>query len=270
MVEGAFLRVIETFLTTQANLVPAPATVGVIEPADVAAMPAVVLALAQTKRLGNGLGERSALITHGTLQWSATVDLANPVLPEDPSFRLLSDDRTQLVLPHGGLVRADGTQGPLGPADLTVTVAGVSSPVVTGPPAGDQVRADPLVGKLMFATPLPATGPVAANYFLGQWEQRVERMAGMLQVFVKDTDANVVRDLSNSVVDALQTGAASAVSGLHGMSVVELGSIRPPDPNLANARTRVAQFSFEFELEVNRPESSGGIIQRIPVNANVG
>jgi hypothetical protein len=53
------------------------------------------------------------------------------------------------------------------------------------------------------------------------------------------------------------------------MTLVRLGSIQPPDSTLANSRARVALLTFEFELEINRPESSGGIILRIPVNDNI-
>ena len=111
---------------------------------------------------------------------SASPSLSDRLL----TFRLLNDARTILTLPHGGLVRQDGSTGPLTAADLSVTVGGTNRPVVTGPPAGDEVRADPQVGQLTFATPLPGTGTVEALYLLGQWEQRLARLAGTLRVDV--------------------------------------------------------------------------------------
>ena len=270
MVANEFLRVISDYLQAQAGLTPAPKTVGIADPVSVGEMPAVVLSLNRVRPMGNGLGERSKLITDGTLPVKATIDLTNPVLPEEPSFRLLNPDRTELVLPHGGLVRVDGSQGPLGSVDLSIRVGGVDRQVVTGSPGPTQVRADPLVGRLFFGSALPANGIVEANYFLGQWEQRTSRIAGTLRIAVRDTDLARVRDLSTAVVDALQPPRSAAIKGLHGMTLVMLGSIQPPDTALANSRARVALLSFEFELEINRPESSGGLILRIPVKDNIG
>jgi len=270
VVANEFLRVISDYLQAQAGLTPAPKTVGIADPVSAAEMPAVVLSLNRVRPMGNGLGERSKLITDGTLPVKATIDLTNPVLPEEPSFRLLNPDRTELVLPHGGLVRVDGSQGPLGSVDLSIRVGGVDRQVVTGSPGPTQVRADPLVGRLFFGSALPANGIVEANYFLGQWEQRTSRIAGTLRIAVRDTDLARVRDLSTAVVDALQPPRSAAIKGLHGMTLVMLGSIQPPDTALANSRARVALLSFEFELEINRPESSGGIIMRIPVKDNIG
>ena len=269
MVANEFLQVISEYLQGQAGLTPAPKTVGIADPVGAAELPAVVLSLNRVRPLGNGLGERSALITDGALPVKAAIDLANPILPEEPSFRLLNPDRTELVLPHGGLVKADGTQGPLAPADLSIKVGGVSRQVVTGTPSANQVRADPLVGRLFFGSALPNNGNVEADYFLGQWEQRTSRIAGTLRVDVRDPDLARVRDLSTAVVDALQPPRSTAIKGLHGMTLVRLGSIQPPDSTLANSRARVALLTFEFELEINRPESSGGIILRIPVNDNI-
>ncbi|HEX7333730.1 MAG TPA: hypothetical protein VF290_19670, partial [Pyrinomonadaceae bacterium] len=268
MIANEFLNVVANHLQS-AGLVPAPKTIGVAEPVIDTELPAVVLSLQRIRKLGNGLGERSTLITDGSLPWTAAIDLENPVLPEEPSFRLLSQDRRELVLPHGGLVRADGSQGPLSPQDLSVSVAEVARAVVTGNPVGAEVKADPLVGRLFFGSPLPVTGIVRANYFLGQWEQRTSRIAGMLRVGVRDTSSATVSDLSGRVVDALQPPKSLTITGLHSMTVIKLGSIQPPEAGLANSRARIALFSFEFELEINRPESSGGIILRIPVEDNI-
>jgi hypothetical protein len=269
LIATEFLRVIADYLLNDAGLNPVPESVGIADPVVSGELPAIVLSLTRIRRLGNGLGERSQLINDGALPWTVRIDLANPVLPEEPSFRLLSADRRELILPHGGLVRADGSRGPLLPPDLSVSVAGNSLTVVDGIPAGNQVRADPQVGRLFFATQLPEIGNVTANYFLGQWEQRVSRIAGMLRVSVRDTDALVVRDLSAAVVDALEPQGAMAVAGLKEMNLITLGNIQPPDSALANSRARVAVLSFEFELQINRPESSGGIILRIPVEDNL-
>jgi hypothetical protein len=265
-----FLRVIANYLQNEAVLNPAPATVGIADPLLAADLPAIVLSVAEIQQLGKGLGERSELITSGALRWTETIDLANPVLPEEPTFRLLSPDRRELVLPHGGLVRADGTEGPIGPADLSVSVDGVARPVVPTNPQGNQVSVDPQVGRLFFATALPATGKVSATYFLGQWEQRVGRISGLLRITVRDTNPTTVGNLSAAVVAALEPPASRAITGLDEVSLITLDSIKPPDSALANSRARAAVLSFQFELKIDRPDSSGGIILRIPVTSNIG
>lgn len=271
MSESAFLQSVASFLENQAGLNPAPATIGIAEPEPAAtAMPAVVLSLEDLRRPGNGLGERSALITDGVLPWSATIDLANPVLPEEPGFSLISPDRRTLILPHGGLVRADGGSGPLGPADLTVAVDGVPRTVVSGAPTGDQVQAEPLVGRLLFGMPLPPTGTLVATYRLGQWEQRLARIAGTLRVDVRAIGVPPLQSISDAVAAALPGPLAPIhIRRLHRMMLSAVSSIGPADSTFANSRLRTLRFAFDVEQEINLPESSGGIIQRVPITTRL-
>jgi hypothetical protein len=270
MVENDFLDAVRGYLARPGLLQPAPALIGIAEPVQNNELPAVVLSLENLTRLGRGLGERSAVITGGALPWRATIDLANPVLPEDPSLRLLDAARLVLTLPHGGLVRTDGSQGTPGPGDLKVSVDGVDRPVVSGAPTGLEVRPDPPTGRLTFATPLAPAGTLTADYFLGAWEQRVFRMTGRLRVAVWGMSISGIVDLSNSVMAALQAPAAVGLQGLNELRVEELGSIAWPQAAFPAVRFRSIGFGFEFEGEVNVPESSGGIIRTIPVNAFVG
>jgi hypothetical protein len=269
MTETEFLNTIADFLRTDAKLSPAPALIDIAEPVLNTDLPAVVLSLDTVQRLGSGLGERSAMITDGALPWTATIDLANPVLPEEPSFVLLSPDRRQLILPHGGLRQVDGSGGPLGAADLSVTVAGAARTVVGTPPAADEVRAEPTVGLLVFGSPLPATGKVIANYVLGQWERRVTEIAGVLHIDVRAASVGTVADLSAAVIAALMQAPGTAVRGLRRIAVTELSSIGLPDALRANSRGRTVLFDFLYEHEVNRPDSSGGIIERIPITSRL-
>jgi hypothetical protein len=264
MVEQTFLSTMVSFLAV--NLTPAPSILGVTEPAVVGDLPSVVLSLSKLKRRPSGLGERSQLITDGALPWSATIDLAHPVLPEEPTFSLLSPDRRELVLPHGGLVRADGSTGPLNAGSFSVTVAGQARTLVAGVPGPSEVSCDPLVGRLIFGAPLPNAGQVVANYVLGQWEQRVARLEGTLQIGIVAATAAAVETLSDEVISALARGPA----GLERLALTELESIGRPDATLNNARSRTMAFEFEYEAVINRPESSGGIIQRIPVTTLLG
>ena len=266
MIEQALLDRLEDLVGALA-LTPAPKLVGVIEPATTTDLPAVVVSIEQSSRLGNGLGDRTVVITDGALAWKADVNLANPVLPGDPPFMLVSGNRLQLTLPHGGLVRSDGTTGALAAPDIQVTVKGVAQTLVQSAPAANQFTVDPLTGTLVFGAALPADGLVEAHYFLGQWEQRLVRSQGVLKLAVLATDAAAVRDLSNTVLAALGD-ARTPVPGLSQFAVMEIGSIGAADPPLA-ARRRAVRFRFEFEQEINVPESSGGVIQRISVQADV-
>ncbi len=268
-VESAFLSSVASFLSGL-SLTPVPKSVGVAEPHEAAALPAVVLSLEESSRPRIGLGDHGAVITGGALPWVARIDLANPRLPEDASFSLLSPDRLRLTLPHGGLVRADGSEGALGPDDLDVTVAGVEQTVVAANPGPGQVAADAAVGLLTFGEALPPTGTVETAYFLGQWERRVERLGGVLRVDICAGSAADAGQLSDAVLDALLgPGARTAVARLISLQLRSLGSVGVPEEG-STARRRTARLGFEFERDVDRPESSGGVIRQIPVVANVG
>jgi hypothetical protein len=266
--ESAFLQALTAYLSGAGVLLPAPARIGVAEPAAVAELPAVVLWLEEVHRLGSGLGERAASISNGALPVTARIDLANPVLPEEPSFRLLSDDRRTLVLPHGGWVKADGTTGLLSSADLVVSVAGAPRTVVNAAPGAAEVRPDAAVGTLLFGAALPAVGIVQAAYVLGQWERRMTPIAGALRIDVRAANAADAQVLSDAVMAALDPVAALP-RGLHKVRLGQVSSIGAANAALAGARGRSLAYTFEYEHEVNRPDSSGGVIRRIPITTRI-
>lgn len=265
MIERALLGHLEALIGGLA-LTPAPKLVGVIEPSGSADLPALVLSIEENARLGNGLGERASLVTRGALPWAVEVQLAAPFLPGDPAFSLLDAGRTRLSLPHGGLVRSNGASAALGPADIQVALDGVPHSLVSGLPGAAQFSVEPLSGALSFGAALPASGTLTTNYFLGQWERRVLRGLGVLRLVVVAADGVVVRDLSDRVLSALGDAGSRPLPGLSRFNVAEIGSVGMAQPPL-DARRRDLRFRFEFEQEINVPESSGGIIQRIPVQA---
>lgn len=271
-VEISFLAKVAAFLDGL-DITPKP-KVSVAEPSGGTDLPAVVLSLEEALRPSVGLGDRGSVISRGALAWAADIDLAQPYLPDDPghTFSLVSPDRLKLTLPHGGLVKADGTTDtPLTGADLTVTVAGTNRPVVSGTPAGLEVQPDPLTGILTFATALPGTGLAHATYFLGQWERRVERLNGVLRLDVLAANPADGQTVADAVLNALLDPAAKqGVPRLQAISLRSLGSIGPVEAAAANGRRRQARLDFQFELDVDKPESAGGVIQQIPVTANVG
>jgi hypothetical protein len=268
MIEQAFLEAVETYLKAPGTLPVAQVSVGVAEPAVNGDLPAVVLSLGKLERLGSGLGERSDLMI-GALKWTVKIDLANPVLPGDPSFRLLSQDGRTLSLPHGGLVKADGSTGAAAQVDMQVKVNGVTETLVAANPQVGQFTANLLEGRLVFGAALPGTGLVEATYFIGQWERRVMRMEGELNAGVAAADVSGARTLSDAVVGAMAK-APEEITGLAATSVAELGPVTVSPKDALKSRSRFIRFHFEYEFEINSPDSSGGIIREVPVTANLG
>ncbi|MEJ8849518.1 hypothetical protein [Variovorax rhizosphaerae] len=260
--ETAFLDALATHLAARPAL--AGARIGAAEPAVAGELPAVVLSLAEVHRLGAGLGERASLIT-GALPVTSTVDLANPVLPEEPTFRLLSTDRRTLVMPHGGWVKLDGSDLPLEAADLQVSVAGAARTVVKAAPGANEVRPDAPIGTLLFGAALPPAGHVVATYRIGQWERRLTPIAGMLHVDIRAAAAADVQAFAGAVIDALDKELGTLPAGLRKIALNRVSSIAVPDAAFANARGRGLDFAFEYEHPIDRPDSSGGVILRIPV-----
>lgn len=255
--ETAFLDAVASYLKNDAAIA---AAVDVAEPVSDNELPAVVLSLDSVQRLGGGLGEGSATMTKGVLPWTETIDLANPVLAGEPTFRLVSTDRKTLILPHGGLRRKDGTAGTLGAGDLTVT----------GPAPLPAVTAvDPLAGILTFAGALPTAGELVVSYFLGQWERSVTKIGGVLRVDVRAAAVGPVADLSDAVAAALLDRPKGKLPGLQKISLTALTSVGLPDALRADSRGRTALFSFDYDHEVNRPDSAGGIIREIPVTTEL-
>lgn len=260
--ERAFLEVIQSWLS-DAELTPEPSTVGAVEP-TVSELPAIVLSLETTRRAPGGVGRRSDPMT-GALAWQVSIDLTNPFLPGDAEFRLVSDDKTLLTLPHGGLVRHDGSDGTLAASDLSVKVKGAAQIVVDHPPGAGEVEPDPAVGQLTFGTALPDDGSVDVSYFLGQWEQRLERIDGTLRVDVCAVLGSDSEALAGAVLDELTDDEARRrVRGLYQLDAISVGSVGALETASGGRRCSL-RFAFVFENEVNRPESSGGIIHGIPV-----
>ncbi|HEY8210998.1 MAG TPA: hypothetical protein VIG99_26125 [Myxococcaceae bacterium] len=271
-VEISFLSALKAFLDGLA-LSPSP-NVAMAEPVAAQDLPAVVLSLEQAARPSVGLGDQGATIRNGALAWSAQIDLAQPFLPDDPghTFSLVSGNRLQLTLPHGGLVHQDGTTDtPLTGTDLTVNVAGANRPVVAGAPIGMQVQPNAGTGVLTFALALPGSGMANVAYFLGQWERRVERLNGVLRLDVLAANPADAQAVADGVLGALLDPAAKqGVPRLQSISLQSLTSIGPPETAAANGRRRQARLAFQYEHDVDRPESAGGVIQQIPFTANVG
>lgn len=276
MAELAFLDAVAAYLGSQGLTPPVGAgRLGVAEPFLAAELPALVLSLEECTRLRIGLGERSDVMT-GALPVRSTVDLADPRLPEDRTVILLDAARRQLILPHGGQVRADGTVGALGAADLVVTLGATTFAVVPGAPAAGEVRADAATGVLDFGAPLPASGRLEARYFLGTWERRAERIAGRLRVEgCAASAADAATLVASAIGHLLAPAARSAIRLLPSMTLASLSAVvhRPAPQGAAPVTVahfrRHATFAFEFQHLIDQPESSGGVIRRIPITTRL-
>lgn len=277
MTEIAFLSAVESFLGA-AGLPAGPVFIGTAEPAAASDLPAIVLSLDESERLESGLGEGAVVVT-GALAAATGLDLASPLLPGD-DLSLLSEDRRTLTLFHGGLVRADGSEGPFAAQDLQARlIAPVPGPdpdvvtelvLVPGAPGPGQFQAQPEAGRLLFGEALPATGRISVDYFIGRWSRTVERIRGVLRLDVCAAQLGDAASLSAAAVRALAgPGARAAIDRLIRLTPLSLSSIGPPETVPPNAWRRRASFRFEYERKLDQPASSGGIIGRIPVDTEL-
>lgn len=262
MAEVAFLDRIESYLGA-ADLTPAPTTVGPIAPVAVGEVPALVLALERAERRGSGLGSGADTIT-GVLAVSAQIDLSDSTLPGDPSFNLWNEVARILTLPHGGLVRRDGTSGSFGATDFELRVDGVVWPLSGGPPAGQRVRIRPTPGQIDFGQAPPVDAIIDIDYHVGQWERRFVQLAGDLLIDAWAANAADVLTLSNGALRALLAPSARRdVDGLLAIDSRALGPVEPGD--FVGSRRRALRFRFEYQHRIDEPASSGGIIRDVRI-----
>jgi hypothetical protein len=274
MAELAFLAAVRTYLTSRPFTPPVAANrIGAIEPVGGGDLPCIVLSLASSSRRRVGLGDRSELM-RGALRVNVAIDLAAPTLPDDPTFSLIDDTRRAVTLPHGGLVTSDGDEAitPLSGADVTVRLNDAPLPVVTGVPAAGQVHVDPIAGVMLTGSALPPAGTLDISYFLGQWERRVERIAGEMRLdacAVNGADAGSL--CAQAVERLLAPEATRDIVQLTSIELVALGTVAqrlatpPPGGGGVTHFRRTAQLAFEFQHLIDRVESSGGVIRTIPV-----
>jgi len=274
MAELTFLAAMRDLLAAT-PLVPAVAVgrIGPLDPTATSELPSLVLSLDASTRVRIGIGERSEPMT-GVLPVRASIDLARPMLPGDSTFSLVDPTRRNVTLPHGGLVRADGAEAiaSLSAPDGQVRLDGASLPLVPGAPAAGTARIDPIAGLMQLGTPLPAAGILDIDYFLGQWERGVERVTGTLRLEACAASPADAAQLAEAAVTRLLAPAARAAQpAVRALTLTALSSAAPhasPPAPMAHAR-RTATFAFEFQRLIDRAESSGGIIRRIPITTRL-
>lgn len=241
-----------------AELVVPGVGIGVAEPSARRDLPAVVISLVQLINPSRGLGEHRQ-VKNGALAAVSRVDLSNPVLADDSSVELLSEDRLGLSLLHGGLVDADGSAGPLQAADIQVERDGVPFMLVADAPGAGEFSVDAEVGQLTFGAALAADGMLQANYFIGQWERVVYQLQGTIRIASVAANNADAESLSNQVYAAL---AVPGVPGLRDLEVINMGPVETfgRSPTM---RARTLEWRFDYEAVIDLPEAPGGIIERV-------
>lgn len=227
------------------------------------AVPAVTLSLTEVTTQLAGIGRVPRGTRSGALKVSIALDLANPVLDlgGGETLLLVPANRRSLVLPHGPLVRADGTADePFTGADLTVRDTSDWA-VVAAPPNAKQVRPDVDQGQLRFGQPLPTTGTLRVSYFIGLWDTTVSRFQGRLGVRVTADRADLGA-LTRQVADVL-----SAPDEAIRLTPLSWGhTTRPPAGELTDG-ARDQELAYRFDAEVEQPvlTSGGGVIATVSV-----
>lgn len=260
MATNTLLNALESYLNG-AGLIPAPKSIGVAEPTGAAEIPSIVLSLNELVIPSTGLGEHTEAVS-GALRTGSEIDLTNPKLPGDPDFSLLSADGKSLTLLHGGLVDKDGFENPLLAADIQVSHEATSFTVVSGTPSAGEVNVLAADGLLTFKDPLPSTGTLTASYFVGQWERKVEQLAGLVDLVIVGDSNTAAAILGANVMQAM-ANAVETVSGLRKLIPASVGPVTSFALGTGSNRQRQLSWRFDYEHIINQAESSGGIIQRI-------
>ena len=257
------LAVIVDHLTDRlADGLGAGTTVGDAGP-ETSALPAVTLAIAEVTNRLVGIGRVPRGTRTGALEVSIDVDLANPLLDlgGGETLLLVPADRRSLVLPHGPLVRADGTpDDPFTATDLKVRDA-ANWAVVAAAPSGKQVRPDVDAGLLRFGQALPATGSLTVTYFIGLWDTTVSRFQGRLDVLVS-ADRDDLHALTRRVAEVLSTPDPAVR-----LAPLAWGRTTRPPAGELTAQARGQELAYLFDAEVEQPllTSGGGVIADVAV-----
>lgn len=249
-----------------AAAIPELPPVDELAPAAPADLPRITVSVLDATSALRSLGEVPGPPQTGALRVDTRVDLADPVLHlPDEQVTLLSADRRVLQIPHGGVVRADGSdEPPFGPGDLLVRRGATTFTPVHAPPTAGQVQLDIAAGTLTFPDPLPGTGTVELGYFVGLWEVRVERFAATMLVDVAHTVPADHADLTAAVEDALARPQWPRGSAMRSIEPTAL-SASTQIPGLPDARTR--RLSYRVDVERIEPviTTSGGPIRLVDV-----
>ncbi|WP_166424572.1 hypothetical protein [Paraglaciecola sp. 20A4] len=255
----AFMQQMQSYLTAEPLL--SSATVGVALPIINTDLPAIVLSLDNLQIPSVGLGQHTEIVS-GALAVQTSIDLSDPLLNDGSGLSLLSPDRMMATLQHGGLVDSEGSSTALTTADIQVDINGIPLILNQNSPRDGEFSVSALQGQLVLGRPLPPLGTLTASYFIGQWQRIVEQLSGDLTTLVVSSSSAMSESLSNAVINVVSS-AHQNISGLRQLNLNQLSAVNAFDMGATPASQRVLAWRFTFEHIVNKPESSGGIIQRI-------
>jgi hypothetical protein len=266
-------RVVDAFAAhLAAAMADPPAVIGAMRPTRTADLPAVTLSIRAVDQKLVSIGGRPAPSRKGSLPVGQEFDLTDPTVtfPDGETVNLLSVDRRSLHFPFGPVVAADGAEvDSLGPDDLTISIEGAALPIVAPDPGSGQASGIPALGEVRFGSPVPVTGSLRVDFFIGEWEVRTARYQGELIVEAADDDAVVVEDLSADVEATLLAADASTFAGLRALRPLSLGPV-VADPGIAQGRLRELVCAFDFELEEATLGTGGGVIGAVAVDSTYG
>lgn len=256
----------------RAELSPRPPLVGGTEPDGPGQLPAVTLSLAAVTSPHPGVGAVPLGEMTGALAVSVAIALGAAYLDfPDGRMPLLSADRKVVQLPHGAIVRRDGTQqSPFDGHDLTVVRKGDGGPksytVVAAAPRATQVRPTAVTGQLVFGRALPAKGSMEVSYFVGTWEVRFEHFAGELHVDAFALVADEADALSRRVEAALAPDRSRRIAGLRRLAPTGWGPL-----SLSGTGTVRRSLAYRFDYEREEPVvvTAGGPLQRVRVTSTL-
>lgn len=256
--------VVDALVSRLRDELPDAVTVADAHPAAAGDLPAVTVSLFDTSQRLEGIGRTPRGPRRGALEIHDRVDLAHPVLRIDgDEVDLLSPDRRELVLAHGPVVQADGSEPPpLSGDDLTVVVANDPVTVVTADPQAGEVRADADLGRLVFGSALPVAGTVVVDYRIGVWDVENVRFEGTLALDVYDDDSAATTALARQVAGALSRPSDS-FPRLRPASWGAAAAFRPEQGPVR--RTLRLTYAFDFDLESPSLPTGGGVIRRVEV-----
>jgi hypothetical protein len=235
-------------------------------PTAAAELPSVTVSLDEVTQQVAGVGRIPRGTRSGALLLTLDVDLAHPSidLGGGETLLLVPADRRSLVLPHGPLVRADGTDdGAFAAGDLLVRDGTGPWTVVGATPTARQVRPDVDAGMLRFGTALGATGVLHVEYRIGRWDVVVSRHQGLAELSVA-ADA--------AALPALVRRVATEVARPHpSMRLTPCGwgsGGKAPSGDVP-AKTRVQLLRYHFDAEIEQPllGAGGGVIRDVEATA---
>jgi len=266
-------RVVDAFADhLAAEMSEAPANLGALLPENAGDLPAITISVRDIEQKVIGVGATPAASRRGSLPVGRAFDLADPTLtfPDGETVDLLTADRLSLHFPYVPVVAVDGAEvAALSAADLSVSIDATPLTVVDADPGSGEVVGVPALGEIRFGVPLPSTGTLQVDFFVGEWEAQTARYQGQLKVDAFAATGGETLALTADAEATLLAADGSSFPGLQTLRSLEVGPVGAA-PTPQNARLRTLRYAFDFELEEPKLDTGGGIIGRVAVDSPFG